>query len=108
MSAEIELDAAQALWAARMLEVAVHDGGPWTFEWGGIEIPASKQITAEGVVFVGVFPDVCYIERPKDGMLLKCKGTIVGMRRVKEDEHPGDTGFVMTWAVLARKAPVDH
>lgn len=105
---EIELDAAQALFAARMLEAAVHDDGPWTFRWGGIEVPASKEITDEGVVFVGVFPDVCWIDRPKDGLAILCNGVIMGIRQPKKGEHPGDTRFVVTWAVLAHRTPVDH
>lgn len=105
---DIELDAAQALFAARMLEAAVHDDGPWTFRWGGIEVPATKEITEDGVVFVGVFPDVCYLSPPDGGLALLCDGTVMGIRQIKEGEHPGDTRFVVTWAVLSRHDRVDQ
>jgi hypothetical protein len=99
---EIELDAAQALFAARMLEAAVHHPGPWTFSWGGFEVPATKTITDDGVVFIGQFPDHCWLDRPKDGLLILCEGQIMGIRRM---DHPGDTGFVVTWEVISRHRP---
>lgn len=102
----IDLDVAQALFAARMLEAAAHDPGPWTFDWGGIEVPAERTVTDEGVVFVGRFPDVCWLRRPTEGLVLRCKGAVMGMRRVDEDEHPGDTGFTITWSVLVRRVRV--
>ena len=106
MYPEIELDASQALFAARMLEAAVHDPGPWTFQWGSIEIPAERTITPEGVTFTGTFPDVCYLRRPEGGLLIRCAGAVMGIRRV-DDQHPGDTSFVVTWSVLTRKGRVD-
>lgn len=102
-SPEIELDAAQALFAARMLEMAVHHKGPWTFKWGEIEIPAERTVTIDGVVFTGQFPDVCYLKRPEGSLLLLCEGVFVGMRSPEEFEHPGDTGFTVTWKVLSRR-----
>lgn len=98
---EVELSAAQALFAARMLEAAVHHKGPWTFKWGEVEVPATKTFTDEGVVFTGRFPDVCYLRRPEGGLLICCEGVVMGLRRPEEFEHPGDTGFTVTWAVLA-------
>lgn len=105
---EIELDAAQALFAARMLEAAVHHPGPWTFKWGEIEVNATKHFTDDGVVFNGVFPDVCYLRRPESSLEIRCDGIVMGMRSVKEFEHPGDTGFVVTWAVLTRRDRVEQ
>lgn len=99
---DLELDAAQALFAARMLEAAVHDPGPWTFCWGGIEVPAEKTFTSAGVVFTGEFPDFCYLTRPEGGLLLRCQGTIMGIRRLDQDD-PGDTGFTVNWSVLAER-----
>jgi hypothetical protein len=101
----LELDAAQALFAARMLEAAVHHPGPWAFRWGGIEVPATKTITERGVTFTGAFPDVCYLHPPQDGLLILCEGTVMGMRRMDLD-HPGDTGFLVTWDVLSHRSGV--
>lgn len=106
---EVELDAAQALFAARMFEAAVHHPGPWTFQWGSIEVPATKTVTGSGIVFTGRFPDVCYLQRPEGSLTILCEGVVMGMRAPEEMEHPGDTGFEVTWKVLAsrRTAPVE-
>lgn len=98
----MELDAAQALFAARMFEAALHHPGPWTFKWGEIEIPATKTFTEDGVVFVGRFPDVCYLRRPEGSLTILCDGIVMGMRHPEEFEHPGDTGFEVSWGILAR------
>ena len=105
----IELDAAQALFAARMLEMAVHHPGPWTLKWGGVEVPATKTLSEDGVVFSGEFPDLCYLHPPEGGLLILCEGMVMGMRPADEFRHPGDTGFVVTWKVLAsQKKTVDQ
>ena len=98
---EIELDASQALFAARMLELAVHHPGPWTFRWGEVEVEATKEITDVGVVFTGAFPDLCYLHPPEGGLEILCEGRVVGIRPA-EHGHPGDTGFTVTWEVLTR------
>lgn len=97
---QIELDAAQALFAARLLEAAVHHKGPWEFQWGEIRIPAEKTFTSSGVVFSGEFPDLCWIEPPDGSLLLICDNIIMGMRAIDEGERPGDTGFAVSWKVL--------
>lgn len=99
---EIELDANQALFAARLLELAVHHEGPWAFQWGDITIPAERIVNEDGVTFVGRFPDVCYLKRPEGSLMLLCEGVVVGMRRPEDFEHPGDTAFAVTWGVLTR------
>jgi hypothetical protein len=103
---DVEIDAAQALFAARMLEAAAHDNGPWTFRWGGIEIPAERVLADDGVHFSGTFPDVCWLDRPTDGLTILLRGEVMGIRRIDEVEHPGDTGFVVSWAVISRRARV--
>lgn len=103
MSPEIELDAAQALFAARMLEAAVHDPGPWTFKWGEVEVSATKVFTDTGVVFTGRFPDICYLRRPEGSLTILCDGVVMGMRHPDEMEHPGDTGFEVSWTVISRR-----
>lgn len=105
---EIELDAAQALFAARMLEAAVHHPGPWTLKWGDIEVPAERAVTSEGIVFTGEFPSVCYLRRPEGSLEIRCEGIVMGMRAAEEFEHPGDTGFIVKWAVLTRRTRVDQ
>lgn len=104
-NADLELDAAQALFAARMLEAAVHHPGPWTMNLDGVEVEATKEISANGVVFTASFPEICHLEKPQGNLTISCDGVVMGMRRVSPDDHPGDTGFLLTWSVLSVKDP---
>lgn len=107
---QVELDAAQALFAARLLSSAVHHPGPWFFRWGDVQVPAERRHTETGVTFVGQFPEVCYLHRPEGGLVLLCEDEggphVMAIRSVEEHEHPGDTGFVVTWDVLAQRPRV--
>lgn len=103
---ELELDAAQALFAARLLEAAAHHKGPWEFQWGEVKVPATKQFTDTGVLFTGEFPPICYLQRPEGSLMLLCEGIVVGMRSAQEMKHPGDTAFAITWSVLPTRKPV--
>ena len=105
---DLELSAAQALFAARMLEAAAHHPGPWSFKWGEIEVPATKTFTETGVLFTAEFPSLCYLRRPEGGLLILCEGTVMGMRSVSEFEHPGDTGFEVRWEIMARHDRVNQ
>lgn len=108
MFPEIELDASQALFAARMLEAAVHAEGEWTFCWGDIEVVAERHITPDGVTFTGTFPDLCYLRPPEGGLEIRCDGRVMGIRPVEHGAHPGDTSFTVSWAVVVRRSQVDH
>lgn len=99
MNAEMELHAAQALYAARLFEAAIHDYGPWTMRWGSVEVPVVKEVNEEGVLFRGEFPDACWLNPPEDGLVLLLRGEVRGIKRV---DHPGDTAFRVTWAVYPR------
>lgn len=100
---DLELVAAQALFAARLLERAVHDEGPWTMRWGTIEVPATRTVTEAGVVFEAEFPQLCYLEPPGPNVLLLCRGEVGGIRAV---DHPGDTAFVIVWSLTSAQASV--
>lgn len=102
---DLELDASQALFAARMLVQAVHDEGPWSFRWGMVEVPAERSLGEDGVTFTGHFPDICYLDPPRDGLVLLCRGEVVGIRPMRDD-HPGDTGFTVAWSVIAERKRV--
>jgi hypothetical protein len=98
----VDLSVARALFAARLLEDALHHPGPWTIRWADIEVEAERTVTPEGVVFAAVFPAVCYIEQPTGSMELRCEGQVRGLRSADQINHPGDTAFLVTWALLAR------
>ena len=96
--ATLELEAAQALYAARLLERALYHPGPWSMRWGTIEVPAERALSTVGVSFTATFPEICWIDPPTSGVVLLCEGEVVGIRRV---DHPGDTMFVVTWELAA-------
>lgn len=98
---DLELEAAQALFAARMMVAALHDDGPWTMQWGPVTVPATREVTETGVVFTATFPDACWLEPPSSGVLIRCRDEVMGMRRM---DHPGDTQFVVTWELATAKA----
>lgn len=100
---DLELAASQALYAARLLEAAVHDDGPWAMRWGTIEVPATRRITEDGVVFEATFPDACYLADPGPHLLLLCRGEILGLRVM---DHPGDTQFAVLWSLAALRPAV--
>jgi hypothetical protein len=92
---------AQVVFAARLLEKAVHHAGPWAISWGTLSVPAKRVLTDEGVIFAAEFPEVCYLEPVTSPMALVCDGEVVAVR---EAQHPGDTGFSVDWAVQGRLA----
>lgn len=100
---DLELEASQALFAARALEAALHDPGPWTMEWGPYTVPAERVLTETGVAFRAVFPETCWIEPPDTGVVLRCRGEVMGLRRI---DHPGDTQFIVTWELATVRLPV--
>ena len=100
---KIEMEAAQALFAARMLVAAIHDVGPWEFRWGSIVVPAEREFVDGGVRFKAVFPDICWIDRPSTGIEILCDGEVMGIRQVA---HPGDTEFVVTWDLSTAQVAV--
>lgn len=95
-SPSLELCAAQAGVASRLMETAVHDAGPWSMQWGEVSAPASRTVQGGGVSFSAAFPEVCWLERPQTGISLLCRDEVVGVR---EMPHPGDTGFLVRWSV---------
>lgn len=92
--------AAQAVYAARLFERALHDEGPWTMTWGPHEVQAERIVTEEGVEFRATFPEVCYLVPPEPNVVLRCRGEVAGVRPI---EHPGDAAFAITWALVAKR-----
>ena len=90
---------AQALFAARQLEAALHGSGPWSMRWGTVEVPAERIISEHGVIFRATFPNLCWLEPPGTSILLLQAGELLGIRTI--DAHPGDTEFVVSWELAA-------
>ena len=102
-AAALELDASRALYAARMLEAALHSEGLWEMQWGEVRVPAIREVTERGVVFTATFPSLCWLSPPSEGVLILLDGEVMGMQRV---DHPGDTQFVVTWELGTTKVKV--
>lgn len=101
-TARLELAAAQALYAARALERALHEETGWEIRWGDVRVPATRTVTDTAISFEATFPDLCYLERPGSHVDLLHDGEVVGIRPA---EHPGDTMFVVNWTIVAKHAP---
>lgn len=88
--------AARAVYAARLLERAIHSPGPWKISWGPFTVDAVRAIHDDRVVFSAEFPDACFIEQPASTATLLDAGEVVSVREVA---FPGDGAFSMDWVV---------
>lgn len=89
----LDLDVAQAVFAAHQMERAVNDPGPWTITYGEHTAPACRWITEDRVIFVAHFPDVCWLD-VEPILTLSANGEVVGTRRI---EPPGDGQWKAEW-----------
>lgn len=105
MAEERDTRASQAVYAARLFERALHDAGPWSITWGPHEVDASRLDTDTSVVFEAVFPEACYLERPAPHAVLRCRGEVMAVRAI---DFPGDSRFVVTWALAAKHLAHDR
>lgn len=96
MSESLDSTVAQVVFAAKRLEKAVHDPGPWTLTWGGRTVPARRFQTDTGVIFCGQFGEHCHLVEPPPEVILECAGETIGVRRI---EFPGDGAFDVQWAI---------
>lgn len=94
--ATLDTLAAQAVFAARALERAVHDAGPWEITWGPHTVPAVREATEESVTFTATFPEHCYLAPIESPATLLCRGEPVLFREI---EFPGDQGFTISWVL---------
>lgn len=85
---------------AWLLERSLHDPGPWSVRWAGVEVPAERRLGERSVTFSAAFPP----EHPgaDEYAELLCGGEMVQVRYVGPPpvtEH----GVDLDWAVaLAR------
>lgn len=97
----LDFAVAQAAFRARQMERALHDNGPWTIQWGPFEVPASRLIGQDRIVFLAHFPAHCYLSAPEAPATLLCRGEPVGTQEI---DFPGDGEFELEW-VLAVEHP---
>lgn len=90
---------ARAVHAARLLERAVHDPGPWAMEYAGQVFPADRVIHADHVHIVATMPAQCWLGDPESPLSLLIDGEVVAVRRIP---HPGDSAADLDWTIGAR------
>lgn len=91
----LDFAVAQALFAARQAERALHDRGPWEVRIGGFTAPACKILAPNLVVFFAYFPEHCWLQAPETAELL-CRGEVVGSKGL---DGITDAGFTFEWHI---------
>lgn len=91
----LDFAVAQALFAARQAERALHDRGPWEVRIGSLSVPACKIIAPNRVVFFAHFPEHCWLQPPVMAELL-CRGEVVGTKALDEVT---DAEFAFEWHI---------
>lgn len=96
--ASMEEHVSQAIHAARTLEKALHDPGPWSMVYGEVIAPAVRMIAPDRIIFRAHFPDACVLNRPDEPvMYLRCGEEILSARLIEE---PCDGEFITEWILL--------
>lgn len=102
VAGELDLIASRLVLAARLLERALHDDGPWSMAYGPLVAPARREVDEGGVRLVADFAPHCWLARPDPVVELRCRGVVVNARPV---EDPGDGAFSVSWALSAALVP---
>lgn len=83
----LDMAVARAVMAARQIERAVHDPGPWSINLGGISYPAVRWVGEDRVIFRAHVPDTCWLVDEPIAIDLVCwtaEGSdVVGSRMVE-------------------------
>jgi hypothetical protein len=84
--------------AAKLLERALHDDGPWTVSIGPLTVPAERLFGADAVTFRAQVPEHCWMGSTPHTATLACAGTVLSAKPI---DHPGDAAFTIMWRVSA-------
>ena len=95
---DLETTVAQTVMAARLLERALHEPEGWTLALSGVEAPAERTLTDDGVTFSASLPATCWLDREDPCLVLRYRDQVLGVQPV---EHPGDGGFDVEWHLSA-------
>lgn len=98
---DLDAMASRAVYAAHLLENAIHATDGWTISWGPHEVPAIREVLDDGVRITAIFPETCYLDRSERNAVLRLNGEVVAVRNIG---HPGDTGFAITWDLASKAA----
>lgn len=95
MTENLDTLVSRAVYAAALLERALHNPTGWTVSYGPHEIPMERRVTEDGVTFRGTVPETCWLDAPTN-VVLRHDGQVVGVRAI---DHPGDCGFDIDWSL---------
>ena len=94
MDAHIEARVSQAVFAASLIERALHSKGVWEMRCGDIVVPVERDLSTGSIVFRGHFPEHCWIVRPAPLVLMED-----GVERLVRECEPSDAGFQVNWGL---------
>lgn len=98
----LDLAVARAVMAARQIERALHDQGPWTIRFNDVDYPAVRWIGEDRVIFRAYFPDACWLSEDPAPVDLVCSGEVVGTRLVEAVDGESSIEWVF---VLPEREP---
>lgn len=103
MPDSLDLTVAAALMRWRLIERALHDHKPWSMQYAGVTVPATRFIRADRISFVAHFPAMCPLTEPEYAVTLLCDGEPL---RVLSIDEPLDEDGSRVWLDLAIQSPV--
>ena len=95
----LDAQVAQVVFAAHLLEKAVHEQTRWTMTYGGRTVPAVHTLIEHGACLTGTFSDHCHLSVPDPRITLEFEGEVVGVKAII---FPGDGCFEVSWAIEGR------
>jgi hypothetical protein len=101
----LEIQIAQALMRWRLVERALHSRQPWSMEYNGVRVPASRFIRDGRVSFVGHFPPMCPLQDPDLIVVLYDGDEMVHC--IPLEERLDEDGSQVWWDLLSRPVPVE-
>lgn len=88
-----------ALYRLRTLERAVHDAGPWSIVIEGVRHPATRVVTASGVVFTATVPHGK--GRAKARAVLECRDEFISVADVDTTTSATELSWTLNLAPSA-------
>lgn len=96
-----DLAVARAVMAARQIERALHDDGPWTIRFNDVDYPAVRWIGEDRVIFRAHFPDACWLSDEQVFVDLMCRDDVVGTRLIEPVD--GESSIEWVFALPERE-----
>lgn len=86
----------QAVYAASLLEKALHNPHGWSIRLGNFDLPVTRVVHENGVRFTTPAYDLCHLHRDPMNVSLCFGGRVVASKTI---EVPSDGGMSVRWDV---------